>query len=274
MISRTAFKTVSEKIFADYLDEYSYDWDYEPHIPDKSKQPDFLIRHKGIDCLLDAKERSPKSAPEGARMFDPIHGVKKLIERGREKFAEYDDYQCSLVLYNNGDCDTRINPLCIFGAMLGEPGLTADFDPQSGAINDESSQNIFLDHGGKMIKHYKPPTLHDSTRNISSLIVPSVYRVPNPDFNRALKEEINKQQSVSGREFEGEERAKLAWEIAQETPIVIKQVHKVVVCTNPFARNPLPDSLFNGPYDERYSIQNGALRRIYAGSEYKEPERI
>lgn len=265
------FKTVSEQCFADYLDEYGYDWEYEPQFPGKSKKPDFRVRRDAIECLLDVKERSPKHAPPGARNFDPIKGVRKKIEEGREKFKAFGDHLCGLVLYNNGDCDTRFNPWCIFGAMLGDPGLTVPFDVKAGTLDVESAQSEFLPRGGKMIRHYTPLVPHESTMNISAVIVPSLYGVPNPEFDRAVQNEIDRRQDHLGRSLHADERAVVVWEVGPGVPPTLKRVPRVVVCTNPFAR-PFPDSIFDSPYDERWAIHNDSLERVFAGSQVVDVE--
>ena len=42
---------------------------------------------------------------------------------------------------------------------------------------------------------------------------------------------------------------------------------RVVVYDNPFARIPLPQDLFRGPFDERWGVDGEFMRRVYVGSE-------
>jgi len=53
-------------------------------------------------------------------------------------------------------------------------------------------------------------------------------------------------------------------------------VPRVIVVENPFARRPLPEDLFNGPFDERWHWikENGAIDRIFVGSRLKELEEL
>ena len=62
-----------------------------------------------------------------------------------------------------------------------------------------------------------------------------------------------------------EERAAIVWDLGV-TP-TLRQIPRVVVCVNPFARHPLPENAFNGPYDERWALLDGALTRVHAGSQ-------
>src|SRR5436190_2040378 len=109
------FQTVSEEIFAQYLDGSNHKWDYEPDIPEQVKKPDFRIHHNGEPLLcelkqreatpeqLEAYEREIEAAMSGeptsnARHFDPVFQVRRLVNKGREKFANFDDHHCALVV--------------------------------------------------------------------------------------------------------------------------------------------------------------------------------
>ncbi|MEQ8786499.1 MAG: hypothetical protein RIC55_09375 [Pirellulaceae bacterium] len=267
---QTPFKTVSEELLAEYLDGHQYDWDYEPPIAGKSKVPDFRVRRGALGLLCDVKERSPKTAPPGARAFDPIKCGRKLIESGRDKFVEFDDRLCALVVFNNGDCDTRLDPTCIFGAMLGRPGFSWGVDTRTGRGVPGSAHGVFLERDGKMVSHYRPFTPRASTSNISSVIALSQYRVPNPLFEEAFDEKSAEFLNRLGRELTFGEECELRYSLIENSiPMTLKDVARVVVCVNPFARHPLPDQLFNGPYDERWSIVDGQLRRVFAGGQLK-----
>jgi hypothetical protein len=263
------FVTFSEKLFASYLNEFGYKWSYEQLFSGKVKVPDFLITRDEIDCLCDVKERSQKPLPPpGARCFDPIKGIRKLIEKGREKFREYNDHSCALVLFNNGDCDTRLdNPVFIFGAMLGEPGFKLDFDPNTCTLVDGSARNVFLNHGGKMVQHYTPLEPSDSTKCISAVVAMTTSRPANPEFNRLKKIECQSAETRLGRNLCVEEEMEIEYSLLHSTPARLNEVTRLIVCINPFARLPLSESLFNGPYDERWAMANWTLTRIFAGSE-------
>jgi hypothetical protein len=272
MSAHANFKTVSEQHFSCYLDEHRYAWTYEPQIEGKRKKPDFLACRDGFEFLCDTKERSPKAAPPGARHFDPIQTVRRLIDEGRLKFMEFAERLCILVAYNNGDCDTRLDPTCIFGAMLGDPGFTLDFDLESGTCDPYSTQNVFLERGGRMIRHYKPLEPRESPNNLSAVVALTSYRVPNPAFQRASVEEEEIQRQQKGQDLTTHEKLEITYKLLQSMRMTLRETPKVVVCINPFARHPLPDRLFDGPYDERWAIQNGTLQQVFAGAELKPEE--
>jgi hypothetical protein len=170
MATGVQFKTKSEELFAAYLDEAKHAWDYEPLIPGHTKRPDFHVTDTALGLLFDVKERSPSEMPSGPRCIDPIGKVRKLIESGRQTFKHFKDRPCGLVVYNNGDFDTRLDPFCIYGAMLGQPGIRFPFDPETGTMDGDAAESVFLPRGGKMVKHYEPFEPHDSTRNMSAVI--------------------------------------------------------------------------------------------------------
>jgi transposase len=62
------FQTVSEEIFARYLDGANYLWDYEPDISGQVKKPDFRIHHNGEPVYSDVKQR--EATPEQLREYE------------------------------------------------------------------------------------------------------------------------------------------------------------------------------------------------------------
>jgi hypothetical protein len=268
MSIRTPFRTVSEELFADYLDGLEYEWEYEPPIAGRSKVPDFRVRRASLEFLCEVKERSPKAPPPGARMYDPIEGGRKLIEAGRNKFGEFDEHLCALVVFNNCDFDTRLDPICIFGAMLGRLGMEWGFDSVAARVVPGTARNVFLERDGKMISHYDPFEPRAATANISSVVALGTYRVPNPAFECEFERESEKLKRQQRRDLTPGEKFELRYSIlTKPIPMTLREVPRVVVCTNPFARHALPDELFCGQYDERWSIVDGQLRRVFAGCE-------
>jgi hypothetical protein len=260
------FVTESEAIFAAYLDNANYRWDYEPDIPSHYKKPDFRISRDGVEILSDVKERSPTEFIPGARHIDPVEGIRKLIEKGREKFKSFGDHICAIIVYNNGDHDTRLESMCIFEAMVGNLGFQASFVPDTGRIDLDSVQSVFLPRGGKMIKHYPTMEPYDSTRNISAIIALESYRIQNPLFAKSYDQQIDRRTTELGRPLTVDERCTIQYDLMfRGIPATLGETSGVTVCTNPFAKHPFPDDIFNGPYDERWSMVDGQLTRVFVG---------
>ena len=120
-----------------------------------------------------------------------------------------------------------------------------------------------------MIRHYEPLEPHDSSTNISSIVIPRHLRPLNPEFSDAYEREAKRQRIHRGRELSLDEsldiKTQMIWD--GSIPMRLAEETGVVVYINPFARHALPDSFFNGPYDERWSIENGTLQRVFAGSD-------
>ena len=261
-------KNHSERLFERYLEEYGYQWDYEPQTPGKSKRPDFLARRCGVECFLEVKERAPRAEVPDTKFINPIKGVRELIAKGRKTFKEFGECLCAVVLEATGDCETYLNPFCIFASMLGDPGFSVNFDAVAGTIDLPSMQNVFLHRGGKMIRHYVPLKLYESTKNISAIVVPSLYRVPNPAFDLAVQNEVERRVNDLGRILSAEERFEIRVGVMQSISQTLMSVPRVVVCANPFARHRLPDNIFDDPYDERWALKDNVLKRVFAGSQF------
>jgi hypothetical protein len=177
-LSRGAMETrnESEKLFEQYLDSNGFNgkWTYEPQIPRKSKKPDYLLYHDGQECFFEVKEmrKKPDEPTEGiAAWIDPYSGLRTEIDEAREKFKEFKEYSCSLVVFNVSDIHAVLKPICVFGAMLGNLGVTWDIERPEGKLFERTKKNAFLD-GGKMIDN-KGERLQNTT--ISTIVVLEEY---------------------------------------------------------------------------------------------------
>jgi hypothetical protein len=272
MAAQLQLKTESERLMAGYLDENGYESNYEPTILGKKKRPDFRVRRRDTECLIDAKQRSPKSVPVGARGFDPIKGVRKLIANGRDKFREFDDCLCVLVLFNNGDWDTRLSPWHVFGAMLGDPGIVAGFNATAGRVDIETVRSAFLSRGGKMIRHYEPVEVYETAANISALLIVRQISLRREQFRIDFDTEVQRKEEALGRRITDEELFEATLAIGSRLGDDPRLVTQLRVCEHPFARHRLPENIFDGPYDERWSTTDHGLQRVFAGREVSQVE--
>ena len=118
-----------------------------------------------------------------------------------------------------------------------------------------------------MIRHYAPLEAHESKTNLSAVVALTTFRVPNPAFDSECKKAVNDRSARERRELTWEERLEVRFSLLESIPMTLRRAPKLVVCTNPFARFPFPSNLFNGPYDERWSVPDGELKRVFAGAE-------
>jgi hypothetical protein len=168
-------KNKSEKIFERYLNSNGFrgKWTYEPSIAGKSRKPDYLLDHNGQKCLFEVKElrRKPNLPTEGTSWFDPYSSLRSEINEARKQFKGYKEYSCSLVVFNVGDLHAILKPICVFGAMLGNLGVTGDIERTEGKLFERTKKNAFL-YGGKMIDN-KGERLQNTT--ISTIVVLEEY---------------------------------------------------------------------------------------------------
>jgi hypothetical protein len=289
MAPTAQFDTVSEEYFAAYLDEAKHRWERHPRIPGQTKTPDFVFPHDGVQVFSEVKERTPNNeqldaertrldaiAAGGphisvARFFDPVDQVRRLINEGRRKFKDFDGYLCVLIISNNGHPDMRLDPIAIFGAMLGNPGFEVGLNVRTGVADAGSTRSVFLPRGGSMIRNYRPLTPSKSLRNVSAVVALESYRLPNPLFEHEFNEEMVRQTE----RFEGAMTREQELALREEVRVGLifdRGLHMTIgdawgltVCTNPFGSIPFPKNLFNGPFDERWSVVDGEVTRLFSG---------
>jgi len=260
----------SENIFEQYLDSNGFQgkWVYEPSIPGKIKKPDYLLDWKGEKHFFEVKElrKKPNEPTTRAAYINTCSSLRTEINEVRKKFKEYKEYSCSLVVFNVDDRQARLKPIFIFGAMLGNLGISADFDTEKGETVEGSERNVF--HGGGKMIDYKGRRKQNTT--ISAIIVLEEF-LDNIEVEKALSEEMKKQ----GKKFTGPELVEVRMKLYEAHHV--RRVPRLVVVENPFARMALPADLFNRPFDERWrwiEEQNGKIERIFAGNKLKELENL
>ncbi|MEE9293958.1 MAG: hypothetical protein V3W34_03195 [Phycisphaerae bacterium] len=249
-------------LFKEYLETYGYsDWTFEHPIENCCKRPDYFVRWGDREFLFEVKERRGTEVRARIGAVDPRKGIKEEIHEARIKFREFKDYCCSLVIYNAGDPRTWLEPRHVFGAMLGDPGFTVDLT-EDGKADLRSIQSVFLPRGGKMVR-YKTGEFQNTT--ISSIVILTRARVPDPDFVRVRDREVAERQNRLGRTLDDEERAEVRAESWWSHRPQVQHPPAVVVCENPGAPIPLPAELFTGPYDQRFALRDGVLIRTFTG---------
>lgn len=260
----------SEQVFEQYLDLNGFHgkWTYEPSVPGKTKKPDYLLAWDNESYFLEVKELRKKlnEPTKWPAYIDPYSGVRAKIDEARKKFKQFREYSCSLVVYNVDDKQARLDPLWVLASMLGNLGLTGSYDPNQGEVLEESDRNAFLD-GGKMLGKKKEQRQNTT---ISAIVVLEKLR-DNRNVQKAMGEQMRRQ----GRTFTGLEKVELRLKLYQDHSV--ETVPRVITVENPFARIPLPEGLFRGPFDERWrwvERQNGKVERIFAGNSLRELEAL
>lgn len=260
-------KTASERLFATYLDQYGYSgWMHEPTIDDHGKHPDFVVPSLGENFLFEVKERRRKGGEAQFAWINPYKGIRKGIEKARTKFARFGDFPCSLIIHNAGDIDTLMKPEYVYGAMLGDLGFSFGVDTEEGVAFPDASRNVFLPQNGKMVASYTMGLPHNTTTTINAVIVLEKCRLRNTQFEHAIATAIEQKEKGATSSLTEDDRALTAVTLFFDLKPKWQSVVRVQVCENPWARVPLPRTIFCGPYDERWAIVDRKLVRVWHGS--------
>jgi hypothetical protein len=257
-------KNESEILFEQYLQLQGIsNWQYEPKVPGKKKQPDYLLYLEGMPHVFEVKEFRDDSGepPTGIIWYNPYSPIRQKIDDARDKFKEFKDWCCSLVLYNAARVWTDAgldDPGIVMGSMLGDLGVQLTIDRESGKAVGEP--DLTFSHGGKMY-NYKRQEPQNTT--ISALLVLERF----PLGKRRLSIECERKKKELGRELTVEELLRFYETLRNKGMDSGETVLRIVVYENPYARIPLRRGLFAGPFDERFGPEKDRILRIFAGGE-------
>lgn len=255
--------TPGELLFKDYLDAMGYPYEFEKEFPGKKKRPDYAIGVNGI-TLLDVKDFEV-FMPMGFSAFDPYPRIREKIEAGREKFKEFKDYPCALVLRNLGNVTVNLeDPSIMLGSMYGDAGFHVPVWTGDGPMPAEKPDLVpaFLGRG-KMIR----PKHHQNT-TISALITLRYVGVGSGRLDK-LFEERRRAEPSFGKENTWDALQEIYEECEKRYPNYDPNERKlgVIVWENAVARLSLSRDLFTGPYDERWGYEDGRQRIVFRGNE-------
>ena len=256
-------KTDSEKLFQKYLQQVGIEADFEPKIPGIRSRIDFRFASNGTDIFCELKELHEKRRhPGGATMFNPYSGIRKIIEKGREKFKEYKEHCCVLVVHNIDDWQFRDHPQIVYGAMLGNLGLQIPYDPQKGALLSRGKQAFF--DGGKMIDYRHGKAQNTTIRAIAVL---TQFTIPNPQFEVEYQNRIKRRRQKLKGEPTPTQCIETRMEIYGKFSPTLGEAPRLAVFENPLADPELPPDVFRGPFDMRYryDTKSGLIDRVFAG---------
>jgi hypothetical protein len=245
--------TTGELLFQDYLDAMEYPYEFEKEFPGRRKRPDYTVTKSGI-FLFDVKDFAEKLPLHGFGSFDPYPQIREKIEEGREKFKEYKDFPCSLVLKNNGNAFVQLErEYAMLGSMYGDRGFTFAVDKTVGTAFGPLTP-AFLGRG-KMVQ----PT-HVQNTTISALITLRHLAVGILQFRKMVNEyphlSIDGTLAAAAERFPNFDSGE-------------KQLG-VIVWENAVARIPLSRELFTGPYDERWGVEGDHQTIVFRGEKLAE----
>lgn len=249
-------RTPGEHLFEAYLQTQGLPFEFEKEHVGKSKRPDYTIAWTGQPVILDVKDFDALDTG-GSGAFDPYPRIRQKIDEGRDKFKQFKENCCGLVLYNRG------NPLVMLqedhimlGSMYGDSGFTFPVNLNTGVGDASQLQRAFLSRG----KMLRPKQDKPQNTTISAVITLGAISLD----NLRLMDMVHEYPDLSHEELWAEaHRQNPEFDTSRETP-------RVIVWHNAVARIPFPDDLFRGPYDTHFGIveeDGGMFQRVtYRGS--------
>ena len=259
-------RTPGEVWFEGYLGSQQIPFEFEKEHPGKKKKPDYAIEWNGKTVLFDVKDFDPpKTVWRGFYTLDPYPAVREKIEQGRDKFKEYKEFCCVLVLYNRENPNVMLeSPDIMLGAMYGDSGFTFPFNTKTGAGDASQLRPAFLGRG-KMVRP-KLPKPQNTT--ISALVTLGTIK---PHYLLLAE--------AYGAAGDGCTVQDCQAELERKVPSFNTEwaLPRVIVWHNAVARIPFPKDLFCGPYDTHFGVvgngEEGLAQQItYRGSSL--PERV
>jgi hypothetical protein len=233
-------RTKGEILFERYLESQGLPFEFEKEHAGKSKRPDYTIEWDGQTVVFDVKDFDPpETFPKGFGAYDPYSRIREKIEQARDKFKEYKDRCCGLVLHNAGHPLVSLHePDIMLGAMYGDAGFTFPVNTSTGVGDASQMRRAFLGRG-KMIR---PNWSQAQNTTISAII--AVIRIQ-PHFLRLLDlVRDNPTRSIE------EDEQEICSQIPDFNPEF--EVSRVIVWHNAVARIPFPENLFRGAYDTHF----------------------
>jgi hypothetical protein len=256
-------KTSSEQLFETYLRDHGInDFEYEPGITGTERRPDYRVPAGGNDVFFEVKEFEPGEIIQGVVSFDPYPPIREKINYAQKQLKTLKGKMCAIVLANPHGAFVHLDGMIVFGAMLGNMGITMPFDPKTKSFDDSRARSTFLE-GGKMVRHKAGIKIAPQNTTISAICVLNTLAVG----SRRLSIRIKKWEQETGQKRTFDQ----VWDMATEAQGTEADGSiyrlRLVTYENPYAVAPLTESFGNGPFDERFGVREGRVIRVFAGTE-------
>ncbi len=254
-------KTASELLFERYLrDRGLDDFDYEPEVEGTSKRPDYLVTLGESEVFFEVKEFKPPVNVPTTGWFDLYSSIRSKIAEAQKQLRPLKGRMCAVVFANPHNAFVFLKPMSIYGAMLGNLGLTMPANPATGSLDVSRAVQAFLS-GGKMHRHKNGRAIAPQNTTMSAICVLEALG----EGSRRFGIRIAQWEHETGEMCSPERIWNLARE-AEGTEADGSISHlRIVVYENLYAVAPLTEAFGTGPYDERFGVREGHLRRVFVG---------
>lgn len=213
---------------------------------------------EGERAFFEVKEWAQAELPKGFGFFDPYGPIREKIAAAQKQLHPHKGQMCSVVLCNvNNTPLISFDEMTVFGAMLGNPGIT--FPVNQAGFLDTEAKSAFLG-GGRMVRYDKTgqPVAPQNTA-ISAVVGLSTLAVG----QRRAAIQVHEWERELGHKLPLEE----FWPRLESLDYIGQTELRVVVYENPYAVRRLSSTFATGPWDERYGPDGGHLARLFVGRE-------
>ncbi len=254
-------RTASEKLLETYLTESGLrDFDYEPVIEGITRRPDYRVRVGNAQVFCEVKEFEPQEQGPGVRCVDPYPPIRSKINDAQKQLRALKGRMCVIMLANPYSSPVFLDPILIYGAMLGDVGITRPFEPDMGVVDRDRASWAFLS-GGKMNRYRKGNAFEAQNTTISAICV--LGQLAEGSRWRRVRRARRKRET--GRPFTLESRLNEA-AAAQNTEADSNLYRlRIQVYENPYAAVSLTRDFGAGPWDERFGERDGRPSRVFVG---------
>lgn len=248
-----AARNEAEEHFEQYLGARGIKFEYER--PAGDKHPDYWLEASGDPvCEVRHITASMSDLPNRSGAFDPYGPLAKAVKRKSAQGRALEGaHPYVVVIWAPHWVD---DPLAVMGAVFGKVQIVMPFDPAVGAADADKATMGFG----------RDATLHaEQRRHISAV---AVIRRFNPRL-RAAQDELD---ALRRPEATLEEGVRLTMEVfgrRAEKGLLDDDSRepRLVTFHNMYASTPLALDIFDGPFDEQYSISESAYERVFAGTD-------
>jgi hypothetical protein len=143
--------TEGETLFAQYLTEQGIPFGYEQFEAGKCKPVDFTVQHPDCGTVLLEVKHIENQMPVGVRHIDFYKPIRAHIDAGKDKFREYKNRVCALVLFGAKGF-VKFDANTVLGAMYGDFGWSIPFNPKLRHHDASQAEAQFISGRGRMFK--------------------------------------------------------------------------------------------------------------------------
>jgi len=166
---------------------------------------------------------------------------------------------CGIVLADPRNSFVELEPMNIYGAMLGNLGISLPFDPEAGAFDSERATQEFLS-GGKMVRYKQGQAIAPQNTTISAICVLGYVN----ENLRRFRIRVAQLQHETGSSGTPESIRPILVKV-HETHDAFPRHLRIQVYENPCAVRPLVKAFVPWSPPERFGLRNGHFCRVFVG---------